>query len=72
MRASEARNACLNCGCSGQHSRLGGLTESIEGSIVLAPDGTQLKRSARSVSKKKDSDQEFFQMTYLALLLPHP
>jgi len=36
------------------------------------PDGTQTRRTLRAISKKKDSDQEFFQMTYLSLLLPHP
>jgi hypothetical protein len=29
-------------------------------------------RSARKTAKKKDGEEEFFNMTYLSNLLPHP
>jgi len=67
---NDARDACITCGISSRYSEL---ADSLTGSIVITQaDGTEVRKTSRPDAKKKESDQEFFQMTYLALLLPHP
>ena len=38
---------------------------------VLTKEGAN-RRSARKESNRKDGEEEFFNMTYLSNLLPHP
>ena len=72
MHSLEKKSPSNNCICGASPNRHLNAVESLQGSFNINPDGTQARRTSRAVSKKKDSDQEFFQMTYLALLLPHP
>jgi len=60
MHSIKEKSPSKNCICGGQPSRQVFANLSSQGSFDIMEDGTQARRTIRAVSKKKDSDQEFF------------